>query len=106
MICKEIEGFLAMFTLATGVTGLGELQLKMSDQDLCSSFVTESAWPAWGVPLLPTRVLVWILSDSIDSGGRLVSRWRFGFSSPQVCPGEVGSHPRVVTLRFSRPVMR
>ena len=39
----------------------------------CSSFVTESAWPTWGIPSLPTYVLVWILSDSMDSGGRLVS---------------------------------
>jgi hypothetical protein len=34
MICKEIEGVLAMFTLATGVTGLGEPQSKKSDWDL------------------------------------------------------------------------
>ena len=33
MICKEIEGFLAMFTLATGVTGLGEPQSEKSDWD-------------------------------------------------------------------------
>jgi len=28
----------------------------MSDQDLCSSFETESAWPAWGAPSLPTYI--------------------------------------------------
>ena len=71
-----------MFTLPTIVSRLGELQSKMSDRDPCSSFMMESAWPAWGVPLLPTCVLVWILSDSIDSGGRLVSRRRFCFRSP------------------------
>ena len=70
---KEIEGVLIVFTLVAGVTGLGELQSEMSNRDPSSSFVTESAWPTWGVPSLPTCVSVWILSDSIDSGGRLVS---------------------------------
>jgi hypothetical protein len=46
MICKEIERVLVMFTLTTGVTGLGDLQSEMSNQDLCSSFEVESAWPA------------------------------------------------------------
>ena len=64
-----------MFTLATGATGLGELQSEMSDRDPCSSFVTELAWPTWGIPSLPTCVSVFILSDSIGSGDRLVS-WR------------------------------
>ena len=82
MIYKEIEGVLVMFTLMTRVTGLGELQSKTSDQDPCSSFMTESAWPTWGVPSLPTYVSGWILSDSIDSGVRLVSRPRFHFWSP------------------------
>ena len=95
-----------MFTLMTGVTGLGELQSKTSDRDSCSSFVMESAWPTWGIPLLPTCVLVFILSDSIGSGDRLVSQRRFHFWSPRVCPGEAGSRPRVVTLRFSRSVVR
>ena len=63
-----------MFTLMTGVTGHGELQSETSDQDPCLSFVMESAWPTWGIPSLPTCVLVWTLSDSIDPGGRLVSR--------------------------------
>ena len=34
MICNEIEGVLAMFTLVTGVTGLGEPQSEKSDWDL------------------------------------------------------------------------
>jgi len=82
MIYNEIEGVLVVFTLMTGVTGLGELQSETSDRDPCSSFVTESAWPSWGIRSLPTCVLVWVLSDSIDSGGRLVSRRRFRFRSP------------------------
>ena len=81
MIYKEIKG-VGSVTLMTRVTGFRELQSEMSDRNPCSSFMMESAWPIWGVPLLPTCVLVWILSDSIDSGGRLVSRWRFRFRSP------------------------
>ena len=46
-----------MFTLATGVTGLGELQSETSNRDPCSSLGTESAWPIWGVPPLPTCAL-------------------------------------------------
>ena len=65
--------------LMTRVTGLEELQSKMSGQDPRSLFVTESAWPTWGVPLLPAYVSVFILSDSIGSGDRLVSWWRFHF---------------------------
>ena len=86
MIYKEIEGVLVMFTLTTGMTGLGELQSETSDQDPCSLFVTESAWPTWGIPSLPTCVLVFILSDPIGSGDRLVSRWSFCFL---VSPGLV-----------------
>ena len=44
-------------TLMTRVTGFEELQSKMSDRDLCSSFMMESAWPTWGVPLLLTYLL-------------------------------------------------
>ena len=69
-----------MFTLMTGVTGLGELQSETSDRDPCSLFATESAWPTWGVPSLPTCVSMFILSDSIGSGDWLVSRRRFCFS--------------------------
>jgi len=57
----------------TRVTGFGELQSEMFDWDPCSSFVTESAWPIWGVPLLLTYLLVFILSDLIDSGGPMIS---------------------------------
>ena len=59
MIYKEKEGVLVMFTLTTGEMGLGELQSETSDRDPCSSFMTESARPAWGGPLLPTYVLGW-----------------------------------------------
>ena len=41
MIYKEIEGVLVMFTLATVVMGLGELQSETFDRDPCSSFITE-----------------------------------------------------------------
>ena len=81
-----------MFTLTNGVTGLRELQSKTSDRDPCSSFVTESAWPTWGVPSLPTCVSVWILSDSIDSGGQLVSHGRdFIFGLPRSVLGKWGA---------------
>ena len=53
MIYKEIEE-VGSVTLMTRVMGFEELQSKMYDQDPCSSFVTESAWPTWGVPLLLT----------------------------------------------------
>ena len=52
MIYKEIEG-VSSVTLMTRVTGFGELQSEMFDQDPCSSFVMESAWPTWGAPSLP-----------------------------------------------------
>ena len=58
MIYKEIGGVLVTFTLTIGVTGLGELQSETSNRDPRSSFVTESAWPTWGVPSLPTCVPV------------------------------------------------
>ena len=79
MVYKEIQGVLVMFTLMTGMTGLGELQSETSDRDPCSLFVTELAWPTWGIPSLPTCVSVFILSDSIGSGDRLVSQQRFRF---------------------------
>ena len=41
-------------TLMTQVTGFEELQSDMVDWDPRSSFMTESAWPTWGVPLLLT----------------------------------------------------
>ena len=66
MIYNGIEGVLIVFTLSTGVTGLGELQSKMFDRDPCSSFMMESAWPLWGVPLLLTCLSVFFLSHSID----------------------------------------
>ena len=87
-VLKKIEGVLIVFTLATRVTELGELQSETSDRDPCSSLGTESAWPIWGVPSLPTCALAFPLSDSIGSGGRLVSQRRFHFWSPQVRPGK------------------
>ena len=57
MIYKEIEG-VGSVTSMTQVTGFEELQSEMSDRDPCSSFVMESAWPTWGVPLLLTCLLV------------------------------------------------
>ena len=83
--------------------GFRELQSEMSDRDPCSSFVMELAWPTWGVPLLLTCRSVSVLGDSIDSGGRLVSRQRFCFWSPQVCPGEAGSRSHAVALWFLCP---
>ena len=73
MIDKEIEGVLVMFTLTIGVRELGELQSETSDRDPCSSFVTESAWPTWGIPLLVTCLSVFFLSRSIDLGSPMVS---------------------------------
>ena len=89
-----------MFTLTTGVMGLGELQSETSDRDPCSSFVTESTWPTWGIPSLPTYVSGWILSDSMDSGGRLVSRWRSCFGFFQVPPEDAEINPCAVALWF------
>ena len=42
MICNEIEGVLVMFTLTTGVIGLGEPQSEMSNRDLRLSIAGES----------------------------------------------------------------
>ena len=50
---KEIMG-VGNVTLMIQVTGFEELLSDMSDQDPRSSFMTELAWPTWGVPLLPT----------------------------------------------------
>ena len=41
-------------TLMTRVMGFEELESEMSDRDPRSSFMTESAWPTWGIPLLLT----------------------------------------------------
>ena len=57
MIYNEIEG-VGSVTLMTRVTGFEELQSEMSDQDPCSSFMTELAWPTWGIPLLLTCLLM------------------------------------------------
>ena len=54
---KEIAG-VGSVTLMTRVTGFEELQSEMPDRDPCSLFVTESAWPTWGVPSLPTYLSV------------------------------------------------
>ena len=50
---KEIVG-VGNVTLMTRVTGFEELLSDMSDQDPRSSFMTESTWLTWGVPLLLT----------------------------------------------------
>ena len=50
---KEIVG-VGNVTLMTQVTGFEELLSDMFNRDPRSSFVTESAWPTWGVPLLLT----------------------------------------------------
>ena len=60
-------------TLVTRVVGFEELQLEMSDRDPHSSFMTELAWPTWGVPLLPTYLSAFCLSHPIDSGILMVS---------------------------------
>ena len=54
---KEIVG-VGNVTLMTRVTGFEELQSNMFDRDPRSSFVMESAWPTWGVPLLLTYLSV------------------------------------------------
>ena len=56
-VYKEIAG-VGNVTLMTRVMGFEELQSEMSDRDPCSLFVTESAWPTWGVPLLLTCLSV------------------------------------------------
>ena len=50
---KEIVGF-GNVTLTTRVTGFEQLLSGMSGRDPRSSFMMESAWPTWGVPLLLT----------------------------------------------------
>ena len=72
MIYKEIEG-VGSVTLMTRVMGFGELQWETSDRDLCSSFVTESAWPTWGVPLLLTYPSVFFMSRLIGLRSPMVS---------------------------------
>jgi len=84
--------------------GFEELQSEMFDRDPCSSFMTESAWPTWGVPLLLTCLLV-CFSEPFDRLRKLdgLSWWisyLFGFF--QVPPREAESHLRVVTLWFLR----
>ena len=54
---KEIVG-VGNVTLMTRVTGFEELLSDMSDRDPCSSFVMESTWPIWGIPLLLTYLSV------------------------------------------------
>ena len=84
--------------------GFGELQSEMSDQDPCSSFVTKSAWPTWGVPSLPTCLSV-CFPEPFDRlrkpDGLSRRRSRFGFF--QVPPGEVEGCLRVVALWFLCP---
>ena len=53
---KEIVGF-GNVTLMTQVTGFEELLSDVSDRDPRSSFMMESAWPIWGIPLLLTYLL-------------------------------------------------
>ena len=53
---KEIVG-VGNVTLMTRVMGFEELLSNMSDRDPCLSFMTESAWPTWGIPLLLTYLL-------------------------------------------------
>ena len=71
---KEISR-VGSVTLMTRVTGFEELQSETFDRDPCSSFVMESAWPTWGVPLLLTCLSVCFLSRLID------------LRSPTVSPG-------------------
>ena len=54
---KERAG-VSNVTLMIQVTGFEELQSEMFDQDPRSSFMTELAWPTWGIPLLLTYLLV------------------------------------------------
>ena len=105
MIYKEIEG-VGSVTLMTRVTGFGELQSEMSDRDPCSSFVTESAWPIWGVPSLPTSLSVCFseLFDRLRKPDGL-SQWRSHFGFFQVPPRDAKSCLCVVMFWFSRPVV-
>ena len=101
-----MEG-VASVTLMTRVTGFGQLQSEMSDQDPCSSFMMESAWPTWGVPSLPTYLSVCFFRsfDRLRKPDGL-SRQRSCFGVFQVPPGDAESCLRVVTLWFTRLVMR
>ena len=78
---KEIAG-VGSVTLMTRVAGFEGLQSEMSDRDPCSSFMMESAWPTWGVPLLLTCPSV-CLSEPFDRlkkpDGLSWRRSRFGF---------------------------
>ena len=60
-------------TLMTRVTGFEELQSEMFDRDPRSSFVTELAWPTWGVPLLLTCLSAFAWAIRLDLGSPLVS---------------------------------
>ena len=101
---KEIAG-VGSVTLMTRVTGFEELQSEMSDRDLCSSFVTKSAWPTWGVPLLLTYPSVCfpkpfdrlLGSPMVSPGGDPI----FGFF--QVPPGEAEGRLHAVVLWFLCP---
>ena len=80
-----------VFTLATGVTELRELQSETSDQDPCSSPATESARPTWGAPSLPylsVGVYPYCRSGSFRSSlgkwGAACVRWRFGSCARRV----------------------
>ena len=71
----------------------------MSDQDLCSSFVMESVWPIWGIPLLPTCLSV-CFSEPFDRLRKPdgLSRRRSHFGFFQIPPGDAESHLRAVAL--------
>ena len=100
MIYKEIEG-VGTITLMTRVTGFEELQSEMSDRYPCSSFMMELAWPTWGIPSLPTCLLV-CFSEPFDRlrkpDGLSKRRSRLGFF--QVPPRDAESYPCVVVLWF------
>ena len=106
MIYKEIEGVLVTFTLTTRVTGLRELQSETSDRDPRSSFMTESAWPTWGIPSLPTYVSV-CLFEPFDRLGKPdgLSRWRSRFGFFQVSLGDAESYLRVVFVAVENVIV-
>ena len=88
--------------------GFEELQSEMFDWDPCSSFVTESAWPSWGVPLLLTCPSV-CFPESFDRllGSPMVSPGEDPvFVFFQIPPREVEDRLRVVALWFLCPVVR
>ena len=88
------------------MTGFEELQSEMSDRDPCSSFMTESAWPTWSVPLLLTCPSVCfpnpfdrlLGNPMVPPGGDPI----FGFF--QVPPGEAEGRLRAVALWFLCPL--